>query len=518
MGARSTMTTEPSYELSLRLPDEPATVRLAEAIAIALRPGDVVALSGDLGAGKTTLARALIRALSNDPDLEVPSPTFSLVQRYDTPRLPVLHADFYRLEAPEEALELGLDEALAHAALLIEWPAQGEVPDGARLDVTLAAEPGGARLALLHANAAWRARLERLGTILDFLQRSGVERAQRLYLQGDASARAYERLILDNRRFILMNAPAQTDGPPVRDGLPYSRLARLAETVTPFVALGRHLRDIGLSAPEVHAQDHEAGLLLLEDLGDQGVAEGAPPRPVPERYEAAIDALAHLHRTAPPERMETAGGVHVMGRYGLDICLFEAELLVDWFAPRARGEAVGDTARAAFLEAWTEALQPVLSGLSVLTLRDFHSPNILWVPEREGVRRIGILDFQDALIGHPAYDVASLTEDARVDVPDGLRLALLDRYAQAMTLKGAEWDAFKAALALMGAQRATKILGIFVRLLVRDGKGGYLKHVPRLLAHLERHLDHPALAPVAAWHRAHLPLAAMRGADWRTAA
>ena len=241
---------------------------LASRLASLLKAGDVIALSGPLGAGKTTFARALVTRL--DGEGEVPSPSFALMQRYETPRLTLTHCDFYRLE-PAELEELGLDDALSEGAVLIEWPerAVGWLPAD-RLDIEMdeTATPHERRI-VLTGHGGWESRLERLEQMASFLDRTPYAAAPARYLQGDASTRSYARLVLPDRAAILMNSPRQPDGPPLRDGKPYSALVHLAEDVTPFVAVAAALRERGLSAPAVYAFDLDQGFLILEDLGDR---------------------------------------------------------------------------------------------------------------------------------------------------------------------------------------------------------------------------------------------------------
>jgi len=224
------------------------------------------------------------------------------------------------------------------------------------------------------------------------------------------------------------------------------------------------------------------------------------------RYEAAVDLLVSLHRRRLPEKLPVAPQLdHRLPRYDLEAFLIEAELLLEWYLPSA-GAPAGDAAREKFIALWREALDPALNAPPTWVLRDYHSPNLLWLADREDVARVGVLDFQDALIGPAAYDVASLLQDARVDVPEALEVALLSRYARAR-LSDQRFDAavFARHYATFAAQRATKILGIFARLDRRDGKPQYLRHMPRLLNYLQRSLAHRALAPLKSWYAANLP-------------
>jgi tRNA threonylcarbamoyl adenosine modification protein YjeE len=492
-------------------PNETALRRLAADVAMALAPGDLVTLSGDLGAGKTTFARALIRHLAGDESVEVPSPTFTLVQSYELPQFPLVHADLYRLSGSAELAELGLDDVPDNTVVLLEWPdrAAGLLPPD-RLDVALTLAPQldlDHREVQLTGHGTLGLRVERIAAISRFLAGAGFAEAQRRHLQGDASTRAYERLRLQQQSYILMNAPRRADGPPVRDGKPYSAIAHLAEDVAPFVAMAGGLRARGFSAPDILQADLDRGLILLEDLGDERVVGGDPPAPIEERYAAAVDLLVALHGQPLPPSLPLPGGAEYrLPRYDLNAFLIEAELLLDWYLPRM-GATVSASGRDTFVALWREALAPVLAAPPTWVLRDFHSPNLLWLPQRQGVARVGLLDFQDALLGPAAYDLASLLQDARVGVPEETEIGLLRRYLRARHALDATFDVgdFIHIYATVAAQRATKILGIFARLDRRDGKPQYLRHLPRIWSYLQRALAHPALASLRAWYDAHVP-------------
>jgi hypothetical protein len=494
---------------TVTLPNEQATARFAIDIAAALEPGDLVTLSGDLGAGKTTFARALIRYLANDDTIEVPSPTFTLIQTYELPRFLLVHADFYRLSGTAELAELGFDDLPERTVVLLEWPdrAAGFLPPD-RADITFTLAPHlspESRNARVVGYGAFSARLERMTQVRTFLDESGLGDVPRRRMVGDASTRIFERLTPDGQTTVLMNAPRRPDGPPVRDGKPYSAIAHLAEDIVPYVAIAQGLRDRNLSAPTILNADLDRGLLVMEDLGDDRIVEGDPPAPIEARYEAAIDLLVSLHRRKLPERLPVAPHLEYwLPRYDMEALLIEAELLLDWYLVSAEAPA-SEGVREEFIALWREALQPAIEAPATWVLRDFHSPNLLWLPDRENVARIGLLDFQDALMGPGAYDVASLLQDARVDVPESMEVALLSRYARAR-LYDQRFDAaaFARLYATLAAQRATKILGIFARLDRRDGKSQYLRHIPRLLRYLQRSLAHPDLAPLKDWYAANV--------------
>lgn len=487
---------------------------LASRLALFLQAGDVVALSGPLSAGKTTLARALVTRLGGEG--EVPSPTFALMQRYETPRLTLTHCDLYRL-GPSELDELGLDDALGEGAVIIEWPerAASWLP-GDRLDIAMdeTATPNARRI-VLTGHGDWAERLDRLRAMAAFLDKTPYAEAGARYLQGDASTRSYARLLLPDRRAVLMNSPRRPDGPPIRDGKPYSALVHLAEDVTPFVAVAGALRERGLSAPAIYAFDLNQGFLILEDLGDKVFGtEVARGRPLAELWGPAVDVLVALARREPPDLLPIEGHApYRLPSYDADAMLTEVSLLTDWFWPARHGKDMPPALADEFKALWRPLLEEAAKTDPGWVLRDYHSPNLMWLPERQGLQQVGILDFQDGLRGPLAYDLVSLLQDARLDVPEALERELLARYCAARGAQSQHFssDRFLSLYATLGAQRNSKILGIFARLAKRDGKRGYLAHIPRVARYLERDLVHPGLAELRRFYlREFSPAEALR--------
>ncbi|MEM7426761.1 MAG: tRNA (adenosine(37)-N6)-threonylcarbamoyltransferase complex ATPase subunit type 1 TsaE, partial [Pseudomonadota bacterium] len=473
------------HSRTLVLEGEAATVALARELALFARIGDVIALSGDVGTGKSSFARGFINALSpGAEEIEVPSPTFTLVQQYDQIRVPVAHFDFYRIREAAEVEELGFPALASQAALLAEWPERAlEYLPEDRL--ALEFEDGAdehSRNVTLRGHGSWQPRLSRMRAVSAFLEANGFGAHRRTFLQGDASARRYERLLpAEGDPLILMDSPAMADGPVVRDGLPYSRIAHIAESVTAFVAVDRELRTAGLSAPDILAADLELGCLAIEDLGGKVfqdmVNDGRLDMQVP--YETATDVLCRMAEWDWPAEVEVAPGfTHPVPAFDQPALEIEAELLLDWYLPAVSGVPCTEAARTEFLSIWRR-LWPLLDcHKPVWCLRDYHSPNLIWRGEREGLDRIGIIDFQDAVRGHPAYDLASLLQDARVDVNAETEANMLERYLRSRENAddGFERNRFLECYAVLAAQRTTKILGIFMRLKERDGKPGYLRH------------------------------------------
>lgn len=484
---------------SLYLPDEAATIRFGEDLARALRAGDYVALHGDLGAGKSTLARAVIRALAGDDGLEVPSPTFTLVQSYALDP-PVAHFDLYRIADAAELDELGFDEALADGICLVEWPEKGEGVLPAKGIALHVRHEGDGRRIEIDATGSAQLRIRRSLGIRDFLRKAGHPDAKRRHLTGDASTRAYERIDAGMQHYVLMDAPRHPPGPILAQGKYYQQIAHIAEDVQPFIAVARHLRDRGLRAPEIHAADIEQGLLLMEDLGDEGILDAAGA-PVAERYRESAACLATLHSTPFLRDLPVTGdSVHRVPDFDRDAIRIEVSLLVDWYLPWKRGRTASETERRDYNALWDALIDSLSGSEHNLLLRDFHSPNILWQPAATGTGRVGLIDFQDAMIGPSAYDLASLAQDARVDLPPALSDDLLDHY---LSLRGREpgfdRERFLRDWHVMAAQRNCKLVGLWVRLMQRDGKPHYMRHLPRTIRNLERALAHPDLTPLRDW-------------------
>jgi aminoglycoside/choline kinase family phosphotransferase len=328
----------------------------------------------------------------------------------------------------------------------------------------------------------WRKPIMRSEMKRAFLATAGWADATIAPLAGDASNRRYDRVEGPRGRAVLMDAPAER-----------------GEDISIFLDFTALLRGQGLSAPEVFHADEATGFALLEDLGDDLYARVATARPADEAliYEAAVDLLADMHRSPPP----TTARDRTIAPYEAAVLQREAALALEWWVPAASGAVVTRDIRSEFDALIAGACERVGKQRDALVLRDYHAENLLWLPGRVGAARVGLLDYQDALIGARAYDLASLLEDARRDTSAKLREAMIRRY---VTAAGVDEGAFRADYAVLGAQRNLKIVGIFARLWVRDSKAGYLDMIPRVWGHLMRDLAHPDLASLAAFVHARI--------------
>ena len=497
----------------VELENEEATASLARWLAGFARPGDFIVLSGELGAGKTALARAFLRAASGDPELETPSPTFTILQTYEGREGPVVHADFYRLGGAEDLREIGFAEAVQGAVTLVEWGERAiSALPSERLDVMLEFDPAHGpdyRLALFRPRGlTMTARFKAARAVEALLEQAGWAQGKRQQMYGDASTRAYERLTdPQGRTAILMIAPPRAPGPKLRFGKTYAEIAKLSSDSRAYLAVGEVLRALGYSTPRVYAYSVADGLALLEDFGTETIVDANGVNP--SRYAEAAALLADLHMRLLPRELLFAGETYALPVYDIDAMMIEVELALDWYAPAIARGAPSSGARMQFLGLWREILSAPLAEPLTWTLRDYHSPNIHWLAERNGLSRLGLIDFQDAVLGPPAYDVASLLQDARQNVPGDVEARLLALYGRRRGQADPSFDFenFVANYAIMGAQRATKILGLFTRLDRRDGKPQYLKLLPRIEQTLARDLAHPVLEPLKRWFETHLPRA-----------
>jgi aminoglycoside/choline kinase family phosphotransferase len=353
---------------------------------------------------------------------------------------------------------------------------------------------------------------ERAEAMDAFLAGAGWGAALRAPLPGDASTRRYVRLSRNGRPAMLMDQPQGAETPPAaasatpdeRRALGYNAVARLAGgDCGRFVAAANYLRKHGLSAPEILAADPKQGFVIIEDLGDGLFADVVDGGNELELYRGAAEVLATLHADRAPAVLPPDKALHAFDETAVTA---EVDLLTDWFMPVALARAAEPDEIAEHRTLWRAALAE-LKPDPVFVHRDYHAQNLLWLPQRKGVARVGLIDFQDAVAGSKAYDLISLVEDARRDVAPEIAAATTTHYLETMRAQGTPLDEadYRGQMAVMAAQRNAKIAGIFARLYKRDGKARYLSYLPRVWGHLNRDLEHPALRGLKAWYDRVIP-------------
>jgi len=347
---------------------------------------------------------------------------------------------------------------------------------------------------------------DRENDISGFLKDAGWGAARQQAFPGDASTRSYRRLYQGDETAVLMNAPAQAEAPACppdatpeeREALGYNALARLAgPNLAAFTGLTEELTARGFSAPRILSADIPGGLLLLEDLGDDLFAHAIPAgADEAELYRHGVEALAAIYRSSFPSQLNHHGGEWHILDYDGPALLAETELFLDWYIEKHLARAVTNADRQSWRDVWSALFPALDTEATGLALRDYHAENLLWLPDRTGPARAGLIDYQDALFVHPAYDLVSLLEDARRDVPPALAKDMKAHFLKTAHISDA--NAFNAAYAVLGAQRNAKILGIFVRLAMRDGKPKYLDLLPRVARHFLTDISHPDLSEARA--------------------
>nr|WP_306264485.1 tRNA (adenosine(37)-N6)-threonylcarbamoyltransferase complex ATPase subunit type 1 TsaE [Pararhizobium sp. IMCC3301] len=491
---------KPIQLFAAHLSDEAAMVRFAQDIAAAILPGDMIALEGDLGAGKTAFCRALIRSLAGDDDLEVPSPTFSLLQPYDL-TIPVRHFDLYRLADPEDLDEIGFFDAQELALTLVEWPSRAAdtLPHHHML-LSIEILQGEQRYLRFSLQPEQKDRFARTFAARKFLETSNYVEARRSHIQGDASHRSYERIFAPGKAAaVLMNAPETPPGEIIANGKTYAELVHRAADTPPFAAIDTALLKLGFSAPAIFAADHTSGFLLLEDFGKQGIID-SKGQPIRARYLAAVDVLAALHDRAADlsQSVEGVSEPYLIPAFDRTAFLTEVALFADWFVPHQQG-SLSTAHHQDFMAVWSGLFEELAEAETGIILRDVHSPNLMWLQRANPLQTVGLLDFQDALWGPQLYDLASLVYDARIDIDPGFRQDMLARYQNVRTTALIPSD-LDRHLTILAAQRTMKILGIFARLAMRDAKLSYLAHMPRNQNYLRQLLDNSALVALRRWY------------------
>ncbi|HAT85403.1 MAG TPA: tRNA (adenosine(37)-N6)-threonylcarbamoyltransferase complex ATPase subunit type 1 TsaE [Rhizobiales bacterium] len=509
-----TNVSSPSSDWHFSFPnlDEAASQAFAGDLAEILRSGDIIALDGNVGMGKSTLARALLRSLADDELLEVPSPTFTLVQNYDLDGLEVSHFDLYRISDFEELYEIGFEESWQEGCTLVEWPDRGEeLLPASTLWLHFEdahGEESSARHLTLQGNKAWKDRLERPCQKRQLLIDCDWGNAKLSEIDGDLSTRSYQRAYHSETQqtAILMDMPKREPGPVLADGRRYDLIAHRVTELAPMITVAENLEKAGLTVPKCFGHQLNNGLALWEDFGSECLSISVPnkePKPITERYEATVIALADFHQggwQSDATELSGSGGPHLLSNY--DRAAFEVELdiFLDWYWPFLKGQDCPATTREIYVSLWQPAFDILIEAEQCLVLRDVQNPNCFWLEKIRDDKLIGFIDFQDCLIGPSAYDVAALCLDARISIEPDLEKTLKAAYMQHRSFDREASQIFEQSYALCGAQRTSKNLGAFARAKLSLGKSSYMAHIPRGIGYLARCLAHPELADLSAFY------------------
>ncbi|MEN2494965.1 MAG: hypothetical protein TECD_00876 [Hyphomicrobiaceae bacterium hypho_1] len=505
------------YSCNIELSDLFETRLLAQIVSLLVLEGDIITLRGSIGTGKTTLARHLIRAIAEDNELNVPSPSYPLMINYNTPHFEIYHCDFYRLTDPNEIYDLGFPENLENFVFIIEWPeiAEGIFPNSnIQININdIWSDQPDCRIVNISGIESSAQCIEKIFQIWYFLQ-SWLSHVQLTindvslgYVRRDIFMRRYARLDTPHRSFILMISPNQLDNPPTRYSLTDSPKAYLAEDTDYVTSIQTELSQLGFSVAYMHYINRRQGLAIIEDLGHTMLSDLITQGNDQEHlFRCACDVLVQLSAYSPPKKIIKNGYSHAMPELNSVSMEIEIELLLDWYLPLTNEQPITCNERRSFLDIWRQQLVR-LEDQRALVLHEFHSTNLLWLPDRECVARIGIINYQDVAIGHRAYDVVSLLQDTCSYVSQDVEFRLLRYYFDKMHANGRSCNeaSFLYAYALLGAQRNIRKIGVVARLAKMSGKSLYLHDIPLLLKYLKRCLEHPALHDIRAWLATYIP-------------
>ncbi len=456
-----------------------------------LGKGDVITLNGQIGAGKTTFAKFLISNLTQTPIEEISSPTFNLYQTYEGETLDVLHYDFYRIDSELELAEIDLDESYTDKICIIEWANKyPNILPKDRIEISIECKDQ-ERYYKINPLGKCREAIDSLNKVEDFLDEHDIKFKEIKKLPGDASKRGYFRVSNSNKNLIVMDVTQENDA---------NGKTLMTGGIDDFITICEYLDSINVRVPKLIARNKINTLLLEEDLGECSYTGMVAKLDFRELYEPAIETLIHISNIKHPKNISTGPNPHYMRDFDLNIYLKEAGTFIDYYWPFVNGTFCGEDERQEFIEILSN-LYSNLSDDKTLMLRDFHSPNLLFLQNEKGLKKCAIIDFQDALLGHPLYDLVSLSNDARLTIDEGHEQYLIDLYKSSFCFNDFEFDklSFMEQYQILGVQRSIKILGIFARLAIIDSNHNYIVHMPRVITYIKRILESGNLPELKYW-------------------
>mgnify|MGYP001272369135 FL=1 len=465
--------------------------KLAKELVPLLNEGGVMTLNGQIGAGKTTLAKLIIQELTQTPLEDIVSPTFNLYHTYNKDNLEIAHYDFYRIESEIELLEIDLNESLTDKICIIEWADKfRDLLPKDRIEIFIKCKKN-ERVYRINPLGKFREVVSDRAKIENYLGGLDINFTELQRLPGDASKRNYYRVMSPDNTMILMDATQESN---------IKSKTGLSNGIDDFIKIQKYLDSIDVRVPKLIVRNRTDNILLEEDLGEYSYADMLTKENYQKLYNPAIKTLIHISNINHPKNISTDSNPHYLKEFDLDIYLNEAEIFIDYYWPFIHGKQCNADKKQEF----THVMGEVYSNLTddkTLMLRDFHSPNLLFLENEDGFRKCAVIDFQDALFGHPLYDLVSLTNDARTTIDEHQEKYLIDLYKKDFPFNNFQFDSlsFIEQYHILGVQRSIKILGIFARLAILETNQNYLVHMPRVICYIKRIMQSGSIQTLACW-------------------
>ena len=465
--------------------------KLAKELVPLLNEGGVMTLNGQIGAGKTTLAKLIIQELTQTPLEDIVSPTFNLYHTYNRDNLEIAHYDFYRIESEIELLEIDLNESLTDKICIIEWADKfRDLLPKDRIEIFIKCKKN-ERVYRINPLGKFREVVSNRAKIENYLGGLDINFTELQRLPGDASKRNYYRVMSPDNTMILMDATQESN---------IKSKTGLSNGIDDFIKIQKYLDSIDVRVPKLIVRNGIDNILLEEDLGGYSYADMLTKENYQKLYNPAIKTLIHISNINHPKNISTDSNPHYLKEFDLDVYLNEAEIFIDYYWPFIHGKQCNADKKQEF----TNVMGEVYSNLTddkTLMLRDFHSPNLLFLENENGFRKCAVIDFQDALFGHPLYDLVSLTNDARISIDEHQEKYLIDLYKKDFPFNNFQFDSlsFIEQYHILGVQRSIKILGIFARLAILETNQNYLVHMPRVICYIKRIMQSGSIQTLACW-------------------
>ena len=453
--------------------------------------GDVVALNGQIGSGKTTLAKLLINNLTQTPIEDIISPTFTLCQTYNRDALEIVHYDFYRIESEVELLEIDLHESLKDKICIIEWANKfSDLLPKDRIEILIECA-NTERVYNITPLGRFKEAIININKMENFLCNLDIKFTELKKLPGDASNRKYFRVIRPDDTMILMDATQEND---IRGK------TGLSNGVDDFIVIGEYLDSIDVRVPKLIARNKIDNMILEEDLGEYCYTDILTKDNYRKLYSPAIKTLIHISDIKHPKNISKDSNPHYLQDFDLDIYLNEAEIFIDYYWPFINGKICSADEKQEFILIMA-GVHSNLTDDKTLMLRDFHSPNLMFLENESGFKKCAVIDFQDALFGHPLYDLVSLTNDARYTINEDHEKYLIELYKKDFSFNNFQFDnfSFMQQYQILGVQRSIKILGIFARIAILESNQNYLVHMPRVINYIKRIMHSGSIPELTKW-------------------